>query len=115
MTSIEAVIAGDTWASVPPPTPDGPPIDPSLVTPGLLGLAAFLFLVVAVALLYRSLRHQLKKVNPDLPEEPPREPDIPIVDSSTPSGEEASAASGTASPDASSPEHAPEGDPPARA
>lgn len=89
MAGTEGAGITSLWASVPSPLPEQPPIDPSLVTPGLLGLAAFLFLVVAVALLYRSLRHQLKKVNPELPEEPPREPEIPIVDpsSSTPSPE----------------------------
>lgn len=69
------------WATIPSPLPEEPPIDPNLISPGLLGLAAFVLLIIAVALLFRSMRHQLKKVDPNLPEAPPREPEIPIVDS----------------------------------
>ncbi|TEX50277.1 MAG: hypothetical protein B7C55_11550 [Actinomycetales bacterium mxb001] len=59
-----------TQTPVPSPLPDEPPIDPSRITPGLLGLASFLFLIVAVVLLYRSMRKQMSKVDPDLPEGP---------------------------------------------
>lgn len=59
-----------TQTPVPSPLPDEPPIDPSRITPGLLGLASFLFLVIAVVLLYRSMRKQMSKVDPDLPEGP---------------------------------------------
>lgn len=55
---------------LPSPLPEEPPIDPSLVTPGLLGLISFLFLVVAIVLLYRSMRNQMAKVDPNLPEGP---------------------------------------------
>ena len=55
---------------VPSPLPEEPPIDPSLVTPGLLGLISFLFLVIAIVLLYRSMRKQMAKVDPNLPEGP---------------------------------------------
>ena len=55
---------------VPSPLPEEPPIDPSLVTPGLLGLISFLFLVIAIVLLYRSMRNQMAKVDPNLPEGP---------------------------------------------
>jgi hypothetical protein len=91
------------WAVVPSPLPDEPPIDPALVSPGLLGLAAFVFLVVAVALLYRSMRHQLDKVTPSLPEEPPREPVIPVVDSSTTPPEDPADAPGAPPNDGESP------------
>ena len=40
--------------------------DPSIVTPGLLGLALVLALGAAVGLLYRSMNRQLKRV--DFPE-----------------------------------------------
>ena len=97
------------WASIPSPLPEEPPIDPNLISPGLLGLAAFLFLIVAVALLFRSMRKQLGKVNPDLPEEPPREPDIPVVD------EQAPDAADGASPDPGEPaDQAKGGEPTAR-
>ncbi|MFM8773518.1 MAG: hypothetical protein ACKOFP_06710 [Actinomycetota bacterium] len=59
-----------TESPVPSPLPEEPPIDPSRVTPGILGLVSFLFLVVAVALLYRSMRKQMAKVDPNLPEGP---------------------------------------------
>ena len=39
---------------LPSPLPEEPPIDPSLVTPGLLGLISFLFLVIAIVLLGSS-------------------------------------------------------------
>ena len=55
---------------LPSPLPQEPPIDPSLVTPGLLGLISFLFLVVAVVLLYRSMRTQMAKVDRNLPDGP---------------------------------------------
>ncbi|MBM3688627.1 MAG: hypothetical protein FJW80_03040 [Actinobacteria bacterium] len=59
-----------TESPVPSPLPEDPPIDPSRVTPGILGLVSFLFLVVAVTLLYRSMRKQMAKVDPNLPEGP---------------------------------------------
>lgn len=101
----------DLLAVVPSPLPDDPPIDPASVSPGLLGLAAFLFLVVAVALLYRSMRNQMKKVNPGLPSEPPREPTIPVVDSSS-----SAVADSPTDSDADSSQHPVqgEGEPPAR-
>ena len=37
-----------TESPVPSPLPEEPPIDPSRVTPGILGFVSFLFLVVAV-------------------------------------------------------------------
>ncbi len=77
---------GLIWAMIPSPLPEEPPIDPNLISPGLLGLAAFVLLIVAAALLFRSMRNQLRKVSPGLPEEPPREPEIPIVDEQ-PSGD----------------------------
>jgi hypothetical protein len=45
-----------------------PPIDPNRVTPGLLGLLSFIFLLVAVFLLWRSMRKQMKKIDPALPQ-----------------------------------------------
>jgi hypothetical protein len=45
-----------------------PLIDPSRVTPGLLGLLSFIFLIVAVFLLWRSMRKQMKKIDPSLPQ-----------------------------------------------
>ena len=59
-----------TESPVPSPLPEEPPIDPSRVTPGILGFLSFMFLVVAVFLLYRSMRKQMSKVDPNLPEGP---------------------------------------------
>lgn len=63
-----------TWLAVfvadPSPLPEEPPIDPSRVTPGLLGLVSFIFLIIAVVLLYRSMRHQMRKVDASLPKGP---------------------------------------------
>jgi len=55
---------------LPSPLPEEPPIDPSRVTPGMLALISFVFLVVAVVLLFRSMRKQLSKVDPNLPPGP---------------------------------------------
>lgn len=55
---------------LPGPLPEEPPIDPSRVTPGLLGFIAFAFLVIAIVLLYRSMRKQMAKVDPTLPDGP---------------------------------------------
>jgi hypothetical protein len=52
-----------TQTETPVPGPVEP--DPSLVTPGLLGLAILLALGVAVVFLYRSMRTQLRKVDFD--------------------------------------------------
>ena len=64
---------------------DEPPITPTSLTAGALALGSLLFLAVAVYLLWRSLRKQMKKIDPDLPkgeaeqrfeaEQIPEEPD----------------------------------------
>lgn len=112
MSAISSVLSvpSGLWATIPSPLPEEPPIDPNLISPGLLGLAAFLFLIIAVALLFRSMRHQLGKVNKDLPEEPPREPDIPIVDDQGPAATDAAQVDPTMTP----PEKSKGGEPPAQ-
>lgn len=55
---------------LPSPLPEEPPIDPSRVTPGMLALVSFVFLVIAIVLLYRSMRKQIAKVDPHLPQGP---------------------------------------------
>jgi hypothetical protein len=49
----------------PSPTPSTPYIDPARVTPGMLGLASLLFLVVAGFFLARSMVKQFKKIDFD--------------------------------------------------
>ena len=59
------------WTLLAESTPPGaPPIDENLVSPGFLGFLSFVFLIVAVVLLYRSMRTQLRKVDPALPDGP---------------------------------------------
>ncbi len=65
---IAALTADET--PLPSPLPSEPPIDPSRVTPGLLALVSFLFLIIAVVLLYRSMRKQISRVDPNLPQGP---------------------------------------------
>ena len=55
---------------LPSPLPTEPPIDPSRVTPGVLALISVIFLVIAMVLLYRSMRKQISRVDPHLPEGP---------------------------------------------
>ncbi len=68
-------------AGDPNPTPSGalsappPVIDPNRVTPGNWGLLAFIFLLVVAALLYFSLRKQLRRI--DFPEDAPDAPPTP--------------------------------------
>jgi hypothetical protein len=95
MTVLLSVLADAT----PSPSPTAPPIDPSRVTPGLLGLISFLFLVVAVVLLYRSMQKQIKKVRPDLPDGPAdtmRAEDRRIIDDAEQRGASGGAADGGA-------------------
>ena len=47
----------------PTPVPTDLAIDPNRVTPGLLGFLSFVFLILAVVVLYFSMRKQLSKVN----------------------------------------------------
>jgi hypothetical protein len=69
MTSLLAVLLLEE-TPLPSPLPEEPPIDPSRVTPGMLALVSFIFLVVAIVLLYRSMRKQIAKVDPNLPDGP---------------------------------------------
>lgn len=69
VTSVFAVLFLEE-SPLPSPLPEEPPIDPSRVTPGLLALICFIFLLIAIVLLYRSMRKQIAKVDPNLPEGP---------------------------------------------
>ena len=58
-------------------------VDPSLVRPGWIALVVIVLIGVALALLFFSLRRNVRRISPDLPyqdqlddEEPPRAPDI---------------------------------------
>lgn len=69
VTSLVASLLANA-TPLPSPLPEEPPIDPSRVTPGMLGLVSFVFLIIAMVLLYRSMRKQISKVDPQLPEGP---------------------------------------------
>lgn len=69
VTSLLAVLLLEE-SPLPSPLPEEPPIDPSRVTPGLLALVSFVFLLVAIFLLYRSMRKQIGRVDPNLPDGP---------------------------------------------
>lgn len=76
MTTIVATVTAET----PAPAPES--MDPNLISPGVLAFLSFIFLIVAVALLYRSMSKQLKKVSPTLPDGPAdrmREEDVAII------------------------------------
>jgi hypothetical protein len=53
----------------PSPLPDEPPVDPALVTPGVLALISFAFIALAIVFLYRSMRKQMRKVDKNFPED----------------------------------------------
>lgn len=52
-------------AATPSPSPSTTEIDPARVTPGLLGLAALLFLAIATFFLWRNMNKQLTRVDFD--------------------------------------------------
>ena len=58
-------------ASPSPSATPAPPVDPSRVTPGLLGAVTFIVLIAAAYVLFRSLRRQLSRVPPTFDEQPP--------------------------------------------
>lgn len=64
-----------SWVATATPSPGATPryLDDSVVRPGWLGFAVFLAMLVAAYFLFRSMRHQLKKV--DFEEEPREEGD----------------------------------------
>lgn len=69
VTSLLAVLLLEE-TPLPSPLPEEPPIDPSRVTPGLLALISLVFLIIAIVLLYRSMRKQIARVDPNLPDGP---------------------------------------------
>ena len=81
-TVVPLVVAAVTPS--PSPSPIGPP-DPDKVSPGLLGLAAWVFLLVAVYVIWRSMTNQMKKISFPDPEDdqdrkriPHRVPHAPV-------------------------------------
>lgn len=49
----------------PMPTPGELTVDPSRVTPGMLGFLSLLFLIIAVVIIYFSMRKQLSRIDFD--------------------------------------------------
>ena len=91
---------------LPSPLPEEPPIDPSLVTPGLLGLVSFVLLVIAIVLLYRSMRKQIARVDPNLPAGPgdaERAADAQFTEEAQERGAKEDGAGGPGTPDAPPP------------
>jgi hypothetical protein len=60
---ITALLATATPSPI--PTPDPTPVDPG--RGGFLAVGLIIFLIIAVVILYRSMRRQMSKVSPDLP------------------------------------------------
>ena len=105
VTSLLAVLLLEE-TPLPSPLPEEPPIDPSLVTPGLLGLISFVFLVIAIVLLYRSMRKQIARVDPNLPEGPgdaERAADAHYTEEAEERGAQEDGAGGAVTPDAEPP------------
>ncbi len=68
-----AVSAALLVATAPTPSPSPTPvlIDPTRVTPGVLGLAALVFLAIAVFVIWKSMNKQLKRIDFDEDAPPP--------------------------------------------
>ncbi len=73
--ALSAVSAALLVAATPTPTPTPPPtpvlIDPTRVTPGVLGFAALVFLAIAVFVIWKSMNKQLKRIDFDEDAPPP--------------------------------------------
>lgn len=52
-------------ADTPLPAPSALPVDPNRVTPGLYGFLSFVFLILAVVVIYFSMRKQLTRIKFD--------------------------------------------------
>lgn len=65
--------------ATPSPSPSGNEPDPSLVSPGWLGLASLVFLSVTLFLLWKSMNRQFKRIDFDeaATERPARHADEP--------------------------------------
>ena len=70
-----ALLVASTATPTPTPTPTPPPtpvlIDPTRVTPGVLGFAALVFLAIAVFVIWKSMNKQLKRIDFDEDAPPP--------------------------------------------
>ncbi len=53
-------------------------VDPATVGPGFIGFVLFMFLVVAVFVLWRSMNKQLAKIDFEEPEDAPRPANAPF-------------------------------------
>jgi hypothetical protein len=62
LSLLAALVADPTPAPSPSPLRQ---LSPDQVTPGFLGLASFLFLVVAVYFIWRSMNRQIKRIDFD--------------------------------------------------
>jgi hypothetical protein len=62
---VASIVPAAFGAASPSPSPSPVEIDPNRVSPGLLGLASLLFLVLAVFVLWKSMNKQLKRVDFD--------------------------------------------------
>ena len=73
--ALSAVSAALLVAATPTPTPTRPPtpvlIDPTRVTPGVLGFSALVFLAIAVFVIWKSMNKQLKRIDFDEDAPPP--------------------------------------------
>lgn len=84
LMAVGQMVVGQTPVPSTAGTPE-PAVDPNRVTPGFLGFLFFVILFVAAAVLYFSLRKQLKRVDFDeaatvIPDEPHAGDDIGVDD-----------------------------------
>ena len=74
VAEVVARVASTWWAETPNPAPSPPRqnIDPSVLSPGLVGFLLFAGLAVAIVVLVFSMNRQLKKIDFD-EEAPPQD------------------------------------------
>lgn len=83
-----------SWVSAEGETPPAEPVryvDPATVGPGFIGFVLFMFLVVAVFLLWKSMNKQLAKIDFEEPADAPRPVNAPFSapDEKVPEGDSA--------------------------
>lgn len=81
LTALATSALLSSWIPAEEATPPAEPVryvDPATVGPGLIGFLLFMFLVIAVFLLWKSMNKQLAKIDFEEPDDAPRPVNAPF-------------------------------------